>query len=298
MAQIFTTEAGGVEVAKCESCDAKWKKGEKESREYDNFEDLADQSHPPNYLALIYLDLDGMGRYFRKYIKSKKSCGEVSEAVDNAVRESVTYAIEEISDSQSPLPASELLVGGDDAVVMLQSHLAIPFMDRFEALFMQPNRWSGNPVPTFSAGVIYAHSHFPISEFVSLAKRACSEAKEMIGAHSLSFQLITSALAGTASGPATANPYTTGEFQALASHVRAMKRGEVPRSKINQLHAVSQLSRREGELAYGNLLARCGRPLRQALERAVGTSLWFQRKDGSWATRGAAVAELWEFVRA
>ncbi|MBI3684324.1 MAG: hypothetical protein HY235_28455 [Acidobacteria bacterium] len=299
-AQTLVPEAGNQVVSCCDACSSKWWKGEAGAHEVADFERLGQLGSPENYLALLYLDLDRMGEYLERNIANKEQCRTVSMAVDEALHGSVDCATMHVTRRGEELRVVKLLVGGDDAVVIMAADAAVPFLREFREEFVKPARWEGLEPPWFSAGIVYAHSHFPISEFMLVAKQCCREAKKLRGQHSASFRLITSSLAeegDQADRHATACPYSLDVFLLFCDQILELKSKEAPRSKIHRLHEICQEDELPGTYEYLNLLLRLSPPVRSILRKreCVGPLLW-QHLPGGRVTRGADLVELWEFV--
>ena len=283
-----------------------------------DFEELAGLSTPSNYLALIYIDLDRLGRYFDEHIKEKEECQRISKAVDDAVRTSVERAGERIclrsgphnpKDNKKPTePYIELMAGGDDAIVMVAAHLAVPFLQYFREAFEDAALWTGLAQrPTFSVGLVLAHHHLPIWEFLRTAKALYVSAKQRKGAHSIAFQVVSSSIAdvlgGTedldgsyAVGKPTGNPYLLDDFLMLGDDIAQLKGMEAPRSKMHGLYEAAWKTPLQGELEYLTLLLRLPTKARAVVRRAIGPELRYLRDDESGATKAADLVELWEFV--
>lgn len=312
-------EAGNFVLAVCDTCEHKHRRGARNEpvagfEQVEDFEQLAALSRPSNYLALIYIDLDRLGRYLDIHVETPEQCHRISSAIDRTVRNAVREAgksaamrsglFESVEGRPPKQPFVELMAGGDDAIVMLAAQLAIPFLAAFREEFEAPANWQGMPAPPpFSAGMVFAHHRMPIGEFVGAAKRLYRKAKLRKDTNSVAFQVASSSMIDDpdASSKPTANPYTLDEFLTLADTVVTLKALDTPRSKIHALYDLAWKPKMQGIAAYSDLLLRLPYEQRAPLLSAsgpIGPGLWRYRPDGTVATSAADLAELWEFVHA
>jgi len=273
----------------------------------DDFNQIGSKARPRGYLALVYLDLDGMGEYFNRYATDESRLAEISQRIDQSVTEAVDDA------ASRPELCEVLLVGGDDAAIMLPAHAALDFLEDFRTEFLR--RYcepldSGNPLPdrpTFSAGVVFAHSHFPISEFFRIASRLQHSAKLLGGCDSVDYEIITTSLSGdplenrerTARRGAgrlrTAKPYTLDDLLKRREVLRELK-PILPANKIHSLYRMVYQGPEQARLDYLWLLSRLDQASASRLRRVVGPDIWSELPDGRVVTHAADFAELWEFV--
>ncbi len=296
----------------CKSCSIKRSESDRNvfaqpgSTPAESFEKIGEASSPENYLAIVYIDIDKLGRYLDDYMKSadasEEMCGKLSGCIDKAVRDSVMEAA--LPFAKSTLLTHEvLLMGGDDAVIALPASGAVSFLLRFEEEFVKPERWGGFKIPIFSAAMVMAHSHFPISEFLRIAKRMLRSAKEVQKENSVYFSVISgpgedSELAGGGLAR-TAKPYPIRAFEHLANGIQELKQGKVPTSKIKALYGLAWETPLQGDLEYLYLLTRLSDEHRGILLKPelLGHQLWSTGSNGRF-TRACDIVELWEFVHA
>jgi hypothetical protein len=291
----------------CSACHVKEVRGRSRRRPR-NFEWLGEQAKPENYIGIIYIDLDRLGRYVRK--NAGDGCASyrlLSADIDRAVRRSVRSACRSIPPVVDPQSGRKtdcyevLIAGGDDAIVAVPAQHAFKFLLEFERAFnWQPFRVEGSKVarPSFSAGIVLAHSHFPIAEFIRLAEDLLRSAKniECIGekCDSVDYAVITASMTQSLKRSRitgrTAKPYTLKDMKDLLDAASALKRC-APSSKIRALYQVAHESEMQAELDYLNILWRLEAEPRRTLIEQIGDQLW---KDGR--TKAADLAELWELV--
>jgi hypothetical protein len=148
-----------------------------------NLSVLAMQSKPQNYVALIYMDLDRLGKYLRDHgSRSKQHYRQLSRRTRSAVHHGVICGCAVISQSRdepAPTPPFEImLIGGDDAILFVAAHEAGAFLGSFaesyrESIVSLPDAGSAL---SFSAGIVWAHRahhHFPSRNFAREPKNWC-----------------------------------------------------------------------------------------------------------------------------
>jgi len=283
------------EELRCATCRKRREKAKRPEKAPESFEQLAALSRPENYLAIVYIDLDRLGRHLDDRIHTTADCRELGKAVDRAVRESVDSACEALPRDGFD-PHEILLAGGDDALIALPASLVFDLLQSFRDKFDEHTR--GTDMPRFSAGVVMAHSHFPIAEFVRLAEDALRSAKSVQGAHSVHFAVLTASLADELSVHrgncgTTGNPYQLNEFLAMTQQMRDLKTAEAPTGKIHDLYRLVHEGTNRGEVGYRHLLTRLETIHAHKLSGLVGEKLW-REEDGR--TVAADIAELWDFI--
>ena len=285
-----------------------------------DFDEIASKAHPHGYLALVAIDLDGMGEYFSIYATRKSPgdqretsgrdvCGEVSERIDKSVRAGVERACSSLDSSEV------LLCGGDDCAVMIPANRIWDFLERFRDGFKEKFREPMDcvrdplPLPQFSAGMAIAHSHFPISEFFRVAKELQRSAKRLKGMDSVDYEIISTSMserpldlrkriadAGKQGLYRTAKPYALEGFLAFRDEIRELKT-TAPANKITALYRIAYEGPLQSVLEYLRVLQRLDEPNRKRLCTLIGPKLWRTEPDGRVVTKAADLAELWEFVR-
>jgi hypothetical protein len=272
-----------------------------------DFEDIAEASRPENYLGLVYIDLDRLGRFLGDHIRTETDYRTISKAVDNAVTESVRRCSASLPAGRQGRASFEiLLMGGDDAIVALPADRALPFVldfDRCYAEALMPT--SGRP--TFSAGVVIAHHHFPIAEFMALAEDLLRSAKREKGearTNTVDYLILSESMAErlqevrqrmNAGGVArTGKPYTLEGLQRLLDDAKSLGKS-VPASRLRQLYPLAFQGREQGSLRYLDLVWRSEEKARAVLLNAIGPDLW-SNSGGKTLTRVCDLVELQEFL--
>ncbi len=143
------------------------------------------------YTALVYADGNDLGNTFRK-IKTQKLYHFISNTVAKSLRVACMEAIFEICKPvQNVLPASILLLGGDDLLVYLAADTAIPFAISVAKKFSEESgkRIKGcgdalltgqlaNLNLTISLGISFGKSHTPFSIMLNQAEELLRSAKK------------------------------------------------------------------------------------------------------------------------
>lgn len=263
---------------------------------------LGELSNPENYLAVVYIDIDRLGRFLGNQIKTKEDCETWSTAIDEAVRQSVGGACQSLQRDGDFAPYEVLLAGGDDALVALPASFVFDFLAAFRQRFQEHRRKHG--LPPYSIGLVIAHSHFPIAEFVSLAEDLLRSAKSVHDSDSIHYAVLTASLAdrlsvrGSQSADGlrrTGNPYRLPRFLELTTQLREMKGMEAPASKIRDLYRISHQPQLHAEVEYAHLLTRLEARHAAALRTSLGGDLWCE-ENGLPFTVAADLAEIWDFI--
>ncbi|MBF8276365.1 MAG: hypothetical protein HW390_1438 [Candidatus Brocadiaceae bacterium] len=173
-----------------------------------DFDDIGQFSRPSNYMGFIYADGNRMGetikeigRLFPKDEDAKRAYKAFSEIVDQATREAAVEVILKVVDFEEwktadgmyrSIPAEFIMAGGDDLMLAVPSHnamdVAVLFIERFQEKTkqLQEDYVKNGKLPkpfaekglTTSAGVVIAHTNYPISDLMSLAGELMKIAKK------------------------------------------------------------------------------------------------------------------------
>ncbi len=252
-----------------------------------DFNEIGHVSKPSNYMGFIYADGNRMGEVVKKLGEmfpndndAKKAYRAFSEIVDQATREAAVEAVLNVVDLQEWvseegvmsrfIPAEFIMAGGDDLMLAVPSHNALDvatlFMEKFqEKTKMLQNQYELSELfaesgLTTSAGVIIAHTHYPISDLMTLAGELMKIAKEEAAKQekgcetgTLDFLVLTESgsesakhrrreyMKNSLSGlkiKLTERPYTTAGAQYLLKTIRDLKESNIPRTKLKALYSV------------------------------------------------------------
>lgn len=277
-----------------------------------DFEFIAARSFPQNYLAYLHIDLDRLGSFVAERATSLEHLQTISQTIDSAVVDSIKSACESLLIEEQPQPDGAPpkrtalyefpLIGGDDTLLIVPAHRCFEILRLFEEGYVSKAAGLGE-YPTFSVGLVIAHHHFPISEFVNLGKALVKNAKRIKpaatsaqGPHSIDFRIVQTALPSQAKSDeevrASLRPYNLSHFLTLASATRDVA-AAVPSSKLNALYSMVQRGQEAASLYYADLLARAKPEHKQALQRSVGPALW---TGATRKTTAGDIAELMRFV--
>ena len=261
-----------------------------------DFEAIAETARPESYLGLVYLDVDQLGRYFDNIDPLPPELyRRHSLRIQSTVKDGVIAGCRaacETGTIGSAAPFEILLMGGDDAVVMLAAQLVFPFLKRFREVFQRELT-----ALTFSAGIVWAHHHLPISQYVHHARRLLRSAKAEGGGR-VDYLVVSESMVRERDESArhTLRPYTLEGFDNLYGTIRDWKGARFPSSKAHQLYSMAFEEEDQGALDFLYWLSRLEEHHRAAACRFFGQDFW--QRQPRRATGAADLAELWDFVEA
>lgn len=254
-----------------------------------DLDDIGEASHPRGYIGLIYADGNRMGETIQKLgdlfpgdEAARKAYTTFSSLVDRATREAAVEVLLDMvatsgqgpSDKLRDLPAEIVLAGGDDLILIVPAHLAVPVAARFieayqrRTLELQDDAVGhGNLAQPFaedglttSAGVVLAHQSYPALLLVDVAAELMKSAKKAAATTegkpegTLDFAVISEAgsesvldrreheyLGKLPSGKPfrrTERPYTAAGALELVDQIGALKAARTPRTKLKALYEV------------------------------------------------------------
>lgn len=151
---------------------------------FDELAALGDERGNANQLATIFIDGNAMGELFGKTIQSQDPTlkAQVSRAVSTATRTALSTATAAVVRQDSTIPVIPHVVGGDDLLVSVVADRAWTFVRTYLAEFGRGlaavTHPLGGPLPTASAGVVFAHRTFPFRRSVELAEDRLRAAKQ------------------------------------------------------------------------------------------------------------------------
>jgi hypothetical protein len=285
-----------------------------------DFEWIGKQSSPENYVALLYLDLDRMGKWLPGAAGNSESrYAKLSESIENTVDKAIRNACGRLQPAQEDgklYSIHEILfIGGDDAALVVPADRAFEVLEAFrEGLkgFRSQYREvfpQKPPPPSFSAGMVVAHSHFPIGDSMRIARDLVRSAKKIGQIDSIDYEILSESMTDRVLntrkkvaelGDArwrTQKPYSIDELLTLRSGIASLKT-HAPASKIKSLYPISYRGPIQAEMDYLSLLMRLDEKSKSEVRKLVGLSLWKTAPDGRVRTGAADLAELWDFVPA
>jgi hypothetical protein len=187
---------------------------------------------------------------------------------------------------------------------------AVPFLLNFQSQFQQAYA-SHTPLwptrPTFSIGLVIAHSHFPMREYFRIAKSLEKSAKQLKDLDSVDFEFISGnlqadpielrkAVAEHERPYRTAKPYALSDLHKLFETAHKLRKS-VSSVKVNDLFRIAWESRYQAELDYLCLLSRAGKEERETLWASIGGTLFSVDSQGRRVTKAVDLVELWSLAR-
>lgn len=262
-----------------------------------NFDDLAAVgAGDANHLCTVFADGNRFGDLFAALKNTHVSLRDLSADLNTAVRGALIAATAQVSrESDACLPVVPHLVGGDDLLASVTADRAwdfvLAFLDdyhhRTAVLAADYQRRAGTPVPvpTASAGLVFAHATYPFADCLDLAETALRRAKSQHKARTPAVCWVDV----TEDGPELPPSRTAPSLSALAAH----------RAEIDGLCAVApsgrarlaEAARRGDDTEIAALAHRLGRigvirpfqqhPLPMPLLDALVLGRWWQcRRTG------------------
>jgi hypothetical protein len=206
-------------------------------------------------------------------------------------------------------PFEILLIGGDDASLVLPSQYVFRFFREFDRRFTEFSNGLSQRI-CYSAAVVWARQQFPIARFREHAEALVRLAKGKDG-NTIDYDVITNSMVESPSDmPArrlhrapsgydlrcTRKPYSVEDFLQLESTIRNWRKNKVPANKVKDLYRIAFESFEQSLLDFWFLFSRLSREHKDLVRD------FFDGPHGLWSggperTTGAAdLAELWDFV--
>jgi hypothetical protein len=280
----------------------------------ENLEAIGAIAEPKGYLAVIYLDFDQMGKTLAEIATTEQRYSKFSFGMEYALTDAIRSSCERLLPSAGNARYEILLMGGDDAVLALPAHCGLQFVLDFAEVFrakFTENTDSAFVVPKFSAGILFSHQSFPISEYLRHAEELMRLAKSVAGVNSVDFEILSGAMSRgivrerqrVSRKPSetdeelarTMRPYTLEGMTNLLANVREVRK-KVPSSKLNALYRFVFQNQHQAQFEYDSMLLKLNEPAANALRAAVGPELWQRRQNGTLGTAVTELVELQEFA--
>lgn len=289
----------------CAGCRARLERSQREPGSPDDFEAIGRMGRPEGYLALVYLDMDRLGRLLATHATTEESYATWSRTIDESVRGAVEHALGKTGRTADGDALFEiLLIGGDDAVIVMAPHLIFEFVAEFQGHLDALCHGRISPRPNFSVGILIAHHHYPIRDFVQGAERLMRSAKSIRGQDSVDFCVLTQSmqedpLSGRGYDESlarlTAKPYAVSDFVELGQKAMRIKEG-AGSSRVRQIGRILGGSKLQVEIEYGYMVARSQRAEKELLVREIGWSPYRESADGRFDSSLGDIVELWRLV--
>lgn len=221
------------------------------SHEPADFEELGKLARPSGYLGFISADGNTMGEKL-KLLGSSASYRRFSAGLMRLLDEAERAATCAYGQRDGKKPYIELLLGGDDLLLVTAADLALPIAHKLAQYFEDGSLPLLKNVGlqgklTLSVGVVLAHVDYPIAELHRLAekrlktaKRCSFEAKDATGAGyatgAIDFEVVTSAVDRPEERRSYRDkrPYTLKGLEELLGHV--CKLHDFPPSQLQAMY--------------------------------------------------------------
>lgn len=294
----------------CESCYAKRQAFDR-NRDVNAPEDLnalGAVARPPGYIGFLYSDGNNIGERL-KQPESAEQFRVFADKLDCLIQKTVNdvfakYPLRHGGGGQLR-PYEQLLVGGDDLMLVTAGDIALSAALEITAAFEQDSPGalraadlSDDEPLTLGTAVVLAHASFPMAACHSLAdqllrraKQRCAEEKYRTGA--LDFMAVTAAGSsdlntvreevltqesfvfphGGRKIRLTQRPYTLSQARTLLRCVKAFKKARFPRSQLQYLYEGLFHSQADAIYRWVKVGGRIGKEQRDALDefyRAFG----------------------------
>ncbi|MCA9954669.1 MAG: hypothetical protein KC434_08115, partial [Anaerolineales bacterium] len=147
----------------------------------DYLSDIGTDSEKPRYVGYIYTDGNKIGRLLESST-SLPQFAELSRKLSQAMRTAVFQALaNHIVKNGRALRFEIITIGGDDAILIVPAHVAVPVAQDLCRIFAQELQNLNEDPPGMSAGVVLAQESNPIYFLNDLAKQLLKNAKR--GSH-------------------------------------------------------------------------------------------------------------------
>lgn len=253
---------------------------------------------------MVYIDGDAMGKQlFESGGSSKNEYRRRSREIRTTVEGGLADACAQISrglEKDATAPFEALLTGGDDAIVLVRAKHAMEFLFEFDRAWNK-----GLAGVHYSAGIVWAHHHYPVSQFLAQAEALLRSAKRRQGENSVDFRIVTEARADAEiareSDLTTEKPYSVSGLRDLRDKIRKWKtkgvsaNKGVPANKVNELYRIAFEPLQQARMDYEFLLSRLGKEERKLMADAIGTALF---DVGTLKTRAVDAVEIWSMIDA
>lgn len=163
---------------------------------------IAAASHSQKeYVAVVYLDGNAIGRLFGD-LQNKDQYQQLSHHLRDTTRQAVfaalarhlrpTATLTEQNQKTTIHPFEILTIGGDDVLLIVPAHAAIPIAVQIGTTFGQQVSDKMKQPVSMSAGVVIAEEHTPIRLLRDLARQLLKQAKKEEGGR-IDFHVLKSA---------------------------------------------------------------------------------------------------------
>lgn len=146
-----------------------------------------------NHIAIVYIDGNSMGEYFKSsesLIQTRKYSKSLQDIMDSVYEEFINYVIEQMDfflSKDSPfeikeengkyiLPLRPILIAGDDITFITDGRLGLPFAEKYLELISKKELLINKKLSA-CAGVAITKTKYPFFRGYRLAEELCQSAK-------------------------------------------------------------------------------------------------------------------------
>ncbi len=209
-------------------------------------------SSVPGYVGFIALDGNHIGDLLGETDKIE-GYRRFSEGLWELTKRQTFEALKRYGKPRDGITPFEIvLIGGDDVLLITAADIAIEvalaiaegFETQSQALLAEAQLSDKREKLTMAAGVVLAHTDFPIPAMYALAealqksaKRLCAEQKYQTGA--IDFQVVSSGdadLDTLREAIPHHRPYTLEKLKTLLKHIRQLKQADFPMSQLQAMY--------------------------------------------------------------
>ncbi|MGM9739527.1 MAG: Cas10/Cmr2 second palm domain-containing protein, partial [Candidatus Cryptobacteroides sp.] len=155
--------------------------------------DIKDITDKNDWIAIIHADGNGLGQVVMKIGAKEDKFSAFSKKLNEATVSAANSAFNEVvKENGDKYPVRPIVLGGDDLTVICRADMAIPFCNRFLALFKSETKdklgailrdngifANGADYLTACAGIAFTKSSFPFYYGYNLAEKLCSDSKKV-----------------------------------------------------------------------------------------------------------------------
>lgn len=136
------------------------------------FKNLSELANGKNKIAVIHADGNGLGMLIPKLHQQGKKLSTFSKALDEATKNAFKRA------KDDTMSIRDVILGGDDMVVICNANDALPFTHNFLKYFEEETEDKIGSKLTACAGIVYMNQKYPFHYALSLAEELCDASKK------------------------------------------------------------------------------------------------------------------------
>lgn len=283
----------------------------------EEFGEIGNKSYPKGYIGFIYADGNSIGDYIKE-IKEFYKLKEFSNKIEAATFDAAKSAIEK--NFKKDFTFQIILAGGDDLIMVVPAHKAIPitidFCDHF-------NKNSNINNITTSASVILCHDSVPIKNVLESAEKLLKNAKMKSRKEGNKCYIDFLAMTGSSLGDPISNrkkeleyqdyekdilltmrPYSIDGIQKLCKNIEKLKKKKFPKNKLNTLRTSLFYGYHQACIEASCMKTRLN-DTHNNLIKEIETEFtidnfkfpWKKNKNGEYTTPMEDIMELYGFIK-